>query len=106
MAGQDIMIWTPNSREQEWLDNHDVIRSYEVSIWTLQDDFITVLKPANIEFKGQIQDGSLELNVDGTQEFSFTIPMYLNVDGIKKENPIWYDYRDGVLLVNMRKIKA
>lgn len=82
------------------------VRSYEVSVWTLQDDFITVLKPANIEFKGQIQDGSLELNVDGTQEFSFTIPMYLNVDGIKKENPIWYDYRDGVLLVNMRKIKV
>lgn len=82
------------------------VRSYEVSVWTLQDDFITVLKPANIEFKGQIQDGSLELNVDGTQEFSFTIPMYLNVDGIKKENPIWYDYRNGVLLVDMRKIKV
>jgi len=28
------------------------IRSYEVSIWTLQDSFITVLKWANIENKG------------------------------------------------------
>jgi len=28
------------------------IRSYEVSIWTLQDSFITVLKWANLENKG------------------------------------------------------
>jgi len=52
MASEDVMIWEPNEREQEWLNNHRKIRSYEVSIWTLQDDFITVLKHANIENKG------------------------------------------------------
>ena len=93
MAGQDIMIWTPNLREQEWLDNHDVIRSYEVSIWTLQDDFITVLKYANLENKGQLKDGKLKLNVDGTQELTFTIPMYLYnpINNRLEENPMWYN---------------
>jgi hypothetical protein len=35
------------------LDGKEVaIRSYEVSIWTLQDSFITVLKWAILENKG------------------------------------------------------
>ena len=33
-------------------DKEVAIRSYEVSIWTLQDSFITVLKWANLENKG------------------------------------------------------
>ena len=32
------------------------VRSYEVSVWTLQDSFITVLKPSNLEPKGQLQE--------------------------------------------------
>jgi hypothetical protein len=28
------------------------LRKYEVSIWTLQDSFIAVLKPFNLELKG------------------------------------------------------
>ena len=35
------------------------IRSYEVSIWTLQDSFITVLKPLNLEHKCVIQEGKI-----------------------------------------------
>ena len=107
MAGQDIMIWTPNLREQEWLDNHDVIRSYEVSIWTLQDDFITVLKYANLENKGQLKDGKLKLNVDGTQELTFTIPMYLYnpINNRLEENPMWYNTQNGNIAISMRKIK-
>jgi hypothetical protein len=31
------------------------IRSYEVSLWTLQDDFITVLKWSDVEQKGRIE---------------------------------------------------
>jgi len=31
-----------------------IVRDYEVSIWTLQDSFITVLKPFGVELKGQI----------------------------------------------------
>ena len=52
----------------------------------------------------------MTLSDDGTESFSFTIPMHLWVqDGdvtVKKENPIWYTVRDGVLMVNMRKIKV
>ena len=107
MTNEDIMIWTPNSREQEWLDNHDVIRSYEVSIWTLQDDFITVLKYANLENKGQLKDGKLKLNVDGTQELTFTIPMYLYnpINNRLEENPMWYNTQNGNIAISMRKIK-
>lgn len=82
------------------------VRNYEISVWTLQDDFITVLKAANIQRKGQTQDGELKLNVDGTQELSFSIPMYI-YEGINRiENPTWYDYKHGILIANMRKIKV
>lgn len=82
------------------------VRNYEISVWTLQDDFITVLKAADIQRKGQTQEGELTLNVDGTQELSFSIPMYL-YEGIKRiENPAWYDYKHGILIANMRKIKV
>ena len=74
------------------------VRNYEISVWTLQDDFITVLKAANIQRKGQTQDGELKLNVDGTQELSFSIPMYI-YEGINRiENPTWYDYKHGILI--------
>ena len=107
MANEDLMIWNPNEREQEWIDNHKTIRSYEVSIWTLQDDFITVLKYANLENKGQIQDGKAKFNVDGTEELTFTIPMYLYNpnSNILEENPIWYNTRNGNIAIDMRKIK-
>ena len=81
-------------------------RNYEVSIWTLQDSFITVLKWFNLENKGQIQNPKMSLNTDGTQDFSFSIPMYI-IDGAeKKENPIWYNTLNGNLAINMRKIKV
>ena len=96
------------------------IRSYEVSIWTLQDSFITVLKWADLENKGQIQEPKMVLDIDGTQEFTFTIPMYLmsitneyDVDfqttrtfEDRVENPIWYNTNNGNLMVSLRKIKV
>ena len=93
------------------------IRNYEVSIWTLQDSFITVLKYSDLENKGQIQDGSLRLNIDGTEELSFKIPMYLwkevrSSNDEEKfimqryENPIWYNVKEGNIIANMRKIKV
>ena len=81
------------------------LRRYEASVWSLQDDFITVLKAAGVDNKGQIQEPNMSLNVDGTQELSFKIPMYLNINGIKQENPGWYNYTNGILIANMRKIK-
>jgi len=43
------------------------------------------------------------LDTDGTQEFKFSIPMYLNP---KEENPMWYNTLNGNLMVGMRKIKV
>lgn len=105
---EEIFKWEPNEREQIWLDSHKHIRSYEVSIWTLQDDFITVLKPSHIENKGQIQDGKMILNVDGTQELTFSIPMYLYnyTTNRLEENPIWYNTQNGNIAIDMRKIKV
>ena len=82
------------------------IRSYEVSIWTLQDSFITVLKPLNLEHKGAIQDGKITLQDDGENRISFSIPMYIREKGEFIENPLWYNTEDGNLIVNLRKLKV
>lgn len=80
-------------------------RSYEVSIWTLQDEFITVLKPSNVENKGQIEKAKPLIKDDGTREFSFSIPMYLYEGKEKIINPIWYNTQNGNIIEDMRKIK-
>ena len=81
------------------------IRSYEVSLWTLQDDFMTVLKWSDVEQKGRIEDPKLTINVDGTQKFTFSIPMYYRVNGKLIENPNWYNVQQGLLIMGLRKIK-
>ena len=85
---------------------NEEIRSYEVSVWTLQDEFITVLKWSNVENKGTIQEPKMTIPDDGIQSFTFTIPMYLYENGKLFENPIWYNTRNGNLMVSMRKIKV
>ena len=50
------------------------IRDYEVSIWTLQDSFITVLKASNLEKKGDIENPQMVLKDDGENTLSFKIP--------------------------------
>lgn len=86
--------------------NHDILRDYEVSIWTLQDNCITILKHSKTENKGQIQDPDFRLKNDGTLTFSFSLPMYLYQNGEKKENPIWFNTRNGNIIVDLRKIKV
>ena len=82
------------------------IRDYEVSIWTLQDSFITVLKQFGLEHKGQIQEPNMVLKDDGQNTFSFNIPMWLYINGEYKENPIWFNTINGNIIANMRKIKV
>lgn len=82
------------------------IRKYEISIWTLQDSFITVLKHSDIENKGQIQDPDFSAKNDGTLEFSFSLPMYYYIDNKRIENPLWYNVINGILIADMRKIKV
>ena len=84
----------------------EAIRSYEVSLWTLQDEFISVLKWSDAEYKGMIQDPKVTLIDDQTQNLSFTIPMYIYVNGQLIENPNWYDIENGNLIVDLRKIKV
>ena len=52
------------------------IRPYEISLWTLQDGFITVLKPLGLGNKGQLEEPQFVLKTDGTQQLTFKIPMY------------------------------
>ena len=90
------------------------IRSYEVSLWTLQDEFITVLKWSDAEQKGRIEQPKLTINVDGTQKFSCNIPMYYrtynnensNLNGKLIENPNWYTVKNGQLIMGLRKLKV
>ena len=83
------------------------VRSYEVSVWTLQDEFLTMLKWSDAEHKGRIQYPKMTLSVDGTQELSFSIPMYYdNGFGTLIENPNWYNTQNGNLLIDLRKIKV
>lgn len=90
------------------------MRSYEISLWTLQDEFMTVLKWSDAEQSGRIEDPEMTLKVDGTQELKFDIPMYLYVyfddrfyaKAERIENPIWYTTQDELLLQGMRKIKV
>ena len=81
------------------------LRPYELSLWTLQDSFITVLKPFGLSHRGQIETPKCLIKNDGTQELSFKIPMYYRQEGKFIENPIWYNVINGSLIVNLRKLK-
>lgn len=98
-------------------------RNYEMSVWTLQDSYITTLKSGDpiiidnnigksamvwpqARAQGQIQNGQMEIDVDGTQNLSFDIPMYIYINGKKVENPNWYNAVTKNVLVSMRKIKV
>ena len=82
------------------------LRRYEVSLWTLQDGFITVLKEFNSSVKGTIEEPEMELSDDSEDTFSFSLPMYIRENGQFKENPIWYNVTNGNLIANLRKVKV
>lgn len=84
----------------------EIIRNYEVSIWTLQDSFITILKQSNLENMEKIQEPKITLKDDGESNFSFKIPMYILQGDKWIENPIWYTTHNGNIIANMRKIKV
>ena len=85
----------------------DLKRTYEVSLWTLQDEFITVLKPLNVENIGQLESKGLQLQTDnGLNQYSCSIPMYLYRGAERVVNPIWYNTTNGNIIANMRKIKV
>lgn len=81
-------------------------RNYEISVWTLQDSFLTVLGASDDKYKGRIQNPEMKLVNDGTMEFNFSIPMYLD-DGVTREvNPVWQSVYNAPTIAGMRKIKV
>ena len=84
----------------------EYIRPYEISIWTLQDEFITVLKWSEIENKGQIQSGTIELIDDGTEKLEFSVPLYYYDGDTKIHNPLWLDLNQQRIIPNMHKLKV
>lgn len=87
------------------MNSANIIRPYELSIWNLQDGFISILKPYGIETKGQIEDTSLAIKDDGTMELKFKLPMYYSQDDRFVDNPYYYNVTNGNLIVNTRKVK-
>ena len=83
-----------------------IFRDYEVSVWTLQDEFLTVLKPRQADTRKFLDEPQIKLNVDGTEEFTFSVPMYIYEGTERIENPIWYNTHNGILLASLRKIKV
>lgn len=82
------------------------IRPYELSIWSLQDQPISVIKGIDVYNQGYITEPQLQLSVDGTENLSFSVPMYLRNDGQDlTENPAWYNVINGNLIVGMRKLR-
>lgn len=82
------------------------VRSYEVSIWTLQDRFVSVLKWATMDNKGEVQNPEMTLRDDGTQELSFTIPQYYQDGLVRILNPLWKHLDQQPLEANMHKLKV
>lgn len=82
------------------------VRSYEVSIWTLQDRFLSVLKWPTMDCKGQIQDAQVTLRDDGMQEFTFSIPKYYQQGFERIDNPMWLHLENQPLEANMHKLKV
>ena len=87
-------------------ENMNTVRSYEVSIWTLQDRFLSVLKWANMDCKGQIQEPEVVLRDDGTQEFTFSIPKFYWLGANRMDNPMWLHLQNQPLEANMHKLKV
>lgn len=86
--------------------SYETIRPYEISLWTLQDSFISVLKPLNVDFQGQLIAPKLSLK-NNVATLNFSIPAkYRNESGKLVDNPLWYNVSKGYLLVNLRKIKV
>ena len=87
-------------------ETYNTIRSYEISIWTLQDRFLSVLKWANMSQKGQLQDPEMTLRDDGTEELTFTIPKFYWSGPDKIPNPMWLQVKKEPIEANMHKLKV
>lgn len=81
-------------------------RPYELSIFSLQDEFITVLKEINVDNLLQVHEPKLTIKDDGTQELKFSIPMFYRENNILVENPLWKNTQNGNIIVGLRKVRV
>lgn len=74
--------------------------NYTLSIWTHDDNHLYDLRALH-DFKGQAYNTKLKTKVNGQEELSFSLPLFIFNEEIGKheENPAWY------LIKNERKIR-
>ncbi len=81
-------------------------RPYELSIFSLQDEFVTVLKEINVDNLLQVHEPKFTIKDDGTQELKFSIPMFYRENNILVENPLWKNTQNGNIIVGLRKVRV
>ena len=52
-------------------------RNFSLSIWDHEDNFLCLLKSANLDFNGQCYNEDIIENINGEKTLSFSIPMYI-----------------------------
>ena len=84
------------------------IRPYKIEIYGLQDNFIGTLQSYNDDFIGQVIEPEVNLSKDGTSTFKCSIPKYYIDPKTNNRvlNPRWEDVISGVLVENVRILKA
>lgn len=80
-------------------------RPYELSIFSLQDEFVTVLKEINVDNLLQVHEPKFTIKDDGTQELKFSIPMFYRENNVLVENPLWKNTQNGNIIVGLRKVR-
>lgn len=81
-------------------------RPYELSIFSLQDEFVTVLKEINVDNLLQVHEPKFTIKDDGTQELKFSIPMFYRENNVLVENPLWKNTQNGNIIVGLRKVRV
>ena len=72
--------------------------TYALSIWTHDDNHLRDLR-TSIDFEGQAYNAKFKKKVNGQEELSFSLPLYIvnKLTGNHEENPAWF------LIKNERK---
>lgn len=67
------------------------MESYELSLWSRQDEFLTFLRVPTDEFEGQVYNVKLTKNLNGFKSLEFSVPMYIFDNAIGKhiKNTRW-----------------
>ena len=84
------------------------LRPYEISLWTYNDNFITILTSSDSSSFGETYENTWEDNINGEGKLTFTIPIIYRspLTGEVVTNEKWYDeLKKEKLLANEKKVK-